>query len=103
MAPFRILDVFPLLLPWVIAIFTAVARTQEHSLLERRTVDLTVPLRDFQVFQPVITPAGSANPYGCIYTKVLMQHEFAYSYGMPFVGRPKARIKRGSIMSWLTL
>ena len=93
MALFRILDVFTLILLCVsetsLSLVAAVPRTPNHLLPERQIVDLTVPVRDFQVSQPITTPAGSANRYGCIYTKVLMQHDFAYSYGMPFVGRPK--------------
>lgn len=43
-------------------------------------------LNDFQVYEPVLTPTGSSNQYGCIYTTLLMDHSFGYSYGMPFVG-----------------
>lgn len=44
-------------------------------------------LNDFQVYEPVLTPTGSSNQYGCIYETLLMNHSFAYSYGVPFVGR----------------
>ena len=44
------------------------------------------PLVDFQVYEPVLTPAGSTDQYGCVYTQLLMEHVFGFSYGMPFVG-----------------
>ena len=44
------------------------------------------PLVDFQVSEPVLTPSGASDQYGCIYTKKLMSYEFANSYGHPFVG-----------------
>lgn len=44
-------------------------------------------LVDFQVTEPILTPSGLSDQYGCIYTKVLMEHDFAYSYGAPFVGK----------------
>ena len=44
------------------------------------------PLVDFQVSEPVLTPSSASDQYGCIYTKKLMSHEFANSYGAPFVG-----------------
>ena len=44
------------------------------------------PLVDFQVSEPVLTPSGASDQYGCIYTKKLMSYEFANSYGAPFVG-----------------
>lgn len=43
-------------------------------------------LVDFQVYEPVLTPSGASDQYGCIYTKELMSYEFANSYGAPFVG-----------------
>jgi hypothetical protein len=43
-------------------------------------------LTDFQVYEPVLTPSGTSNQYGCIYTQTLMAHDFANSYGAPFVG-----------------
>ena len=44
------------------------------------------PLVDFQVYEPVLTPSGTSDEYGCIYTQKLMSYEFANSYGAPFVG-----------------
>ena len=44
------------------------------------------PLVDFQVYEPVLTPAGSTNQYGCVYTRLLMEHVFGFSYGKPYVG-----------------
>ncbi|KAA6408958.1 MAG: hypothetical protein FRX48_07302 [Lasallia pustulata] len=43
-------------------------------------------LNDFEVYQPVLTPTGSSDQYGCTYTELLMDHSFGFSYGMPFVG-----------------
>lgn len=43
------------------------------------------PLVDFQVSEPVITPSPG-DQSDCIYTKQLMDHVFAFSYGAPFVG-----------------
>lgn len=56
------------------------------SLLQVRQVAETSPLTDFQVYEPVLTPTGPNDKYGCVYTKLLMDHVFAFSYGNPFVG-----------------
>jgi hypothetical protein len=62
------------------------------------------PLVDFQVYQPVLTPTGPADqkfsadgssqtqslsvqPETASCSVTLMVHEFAYSYGTPYVGR----------------
>ena len=58
------------------------------------------PLVNFQVHQPVFTPSGSDTEYGCVTTQTLMEHEFAFSYGKPFVGRLAAPVFRsGSKLS----
>lgn len=44
------------------------------------------PLVDFQVSEPVLTPTGSSNENGCVYSQVLMSHVFANSYGVPYTG-----------------
>lgn len=44
------------------------------------------PLVDFQVSQPILTPSGTSDQYGCIYTQTLMKYVFANSYNAPFVG-----------------
>ena len=44
-------------------------------------------LVDFQVYEPVLTPSGTSDQYGCIYTQTLMDYVFSNSYGAPFVGR----------------
>lgn len=79
---------------------------QVSSLTKRATADTaTSPLlRNFQVSPPVLTPFdngvavltnGSADGLvtsvnvaskGCVKQIVLMEHVFAYSYGIPFVG-----------------
>ena len=58
--------------------------TTETTLLTRQTP--ASPLVDFQVSQPILTPSGTSDQYGCIYTETLMEYEFANSYGAPFVG-----------------
>ena len=55
---------------------------------QKRQTPATAPLVDFQVYDPVLTPSGTSDQYGCIYTETLMDYVFANSYGAPFVGRP---------------
>jgi hypothetical protein len=45
-------------------------------------------LRDFEVHAPVLTPEShnGGDAYGCVVTQTLMVHQFANSYGQPFVG-----------------
>lgn len=64
-----------------------------NASLGKRQSPAPSPLVDFQVYEPVLTPSGTADQYGCVYTQLLMDHVFAYSYGMPFVGtsNPGAR------------
>ena len=45
------------------------------------------PLVDFQVSQPILTPSGTSDQYGCIYTQTLMTYVFSNSYNAPFVGQ----------------
>lgn len=44
------------------------------------------PLVSFQVTEPVVTPTGSHDEYGCVVSQVLMSHVFAKSYGVPYTG-----------------
>ena len=44
-------------------------------------------LKVFQVHEPVLTLQGTDNQYGCVYTELLMEHSFGFSYGIPFVGK----------------
>lgn len=55
---------------------------------QKRQTPATTPLVDFQVYEPVLTPSGTSDQYGCIYTQTLMSYVFSNSYGAPFVGRP---------------
>ena len=55
---------------------------------QKRQAPTTTPLVDFQVSQPVLTPSGTSDEFGCIHTQTLMSHVFANSYGVPFVGKP---------------
>ena len=58
-----------------------------HALRKRQNTNVsTLPLEDFQVYEPVLTPSGTSDRYGCIHTQLLMEHVFAYSYGHPFFG-----------------
>ena len=62
--------------------------SSDRLLRERQSASVSNgPLVNFQVYEPVLTPTGSRDQYGCVYTQVLMQHVFGNSYGMPFVGK----------------
>lgn len=65
---------------------SAVVAQALDTLLQLRQVAQTSPLINFQVYEPVLTPTGPSDEYGCVYTKLLMDHVFALSYGKPFVG-----------------
>ena len=60
------------------------------AVIPQAQAPLPTPLVNFQVAVPVLTPGGSSDQYGCVYTKVLMEYDFAASYGHPFVG-PNSR------------
>lgn len=63
-----------------------------HNLVKRQTA-AAAPLVDFQVYEPILTPSGASDQYGCVYTKELMSYVFGNSYGAPFVGtRFQARL-----------
>ena len=62
-------------------------QTPDNALQQRQT-PAPAPLVDFQVSQPILTPSGTSDQYGCIHTQTLMDHVFSNSYGAPFVGRP---------------
>ncbi len=66
---------------------TVRAAWTSDELLQKRQSPNTSPLVDFQVTEPVYTPSGPRDQYGCIWTEVLMEYEFANSYYKPFVGR----------------
>ena len=44
------------------------------------------PVLNFQIREPVFTPLEAENGYGCMHTQTLMEHDFGFSYGHPFVG-----------------
>lgn len=54
--------------------------------LGKRQTPIIPPLVNFQVSEPILTPVGDSDQYGCIQTQLLMDHVFAFSYGKPFVG-----------------
>jgi len=70
----------------------AVPRSPNYALSKRQAALAPGLLNDFQVYEPVLTPTGNSDQYGCVYTKVLMEHDFAFSYGQPFVGRETVHI-----------
>ena len=59
----------------------------DHS---KRQSTAAAPLVDFQVSEPVLTPTGSSNENGCVFSQVLMTHVFDNSYGNPFMGQYRA-------------
>ena len=59
----------------------------DHAVKQRQSAPAASPLVDFQVYEPVLTPSGNAENYGCVYEQLLMDHVFGFSYGMPFVGK----------------
>lgn len=61
------------------------ALISDQSLQTRQTLN-TSPLVNFQVAEPILTPSGLSDQYGCIWTEQLMEYEFANSYYAPFVG-----------------
>ena len=65
----------------------AIAIRDPDGLDQKRQVSAPSPLVNFQVSLPILTPSGQSNQYGCVYTETLMEHEFANSYGSPFVGK----------------
>ena len=65
----------------------ALSFSSPNHALPKRQDPTTTPLVDFQVSQPVLTPSGTSDEFGCIYTQTLMSHVFANSYGAPFVGK----------------
>lgn len=65
---------------------SVVKRSADHALVKRQAEPPAGALVDFQVYEPVLTPSGSSDEYGCVYTKILMEYDFANSYGVPFVG-----------------
>lgn len=54
--------------------------------LAKRQVSTPPPLVVFQVQDPIIIPTTNGNQSGCVKTQLLMDHEFAFSYGKPFIG-----------------
>ena len=92
--PFRM---FSPLLSWVLTFPTlckAIASSPDAALSKRQAPTNASLLSDFQVYEPVLTPSGPSNKYGCVYTQTLMVHDFSASYGDPFVGRHELRRSR---------
>ncbi|KAI9740531.1 MAG: hypothetical protein M1834_005112 [Cirrosporium novae-zelandiae] len=81
-----------IMLPLILAFMCSVSEASHHRWSQysmqpqiKRTTS-SPRLVDFQVSEPVFTPQGTSNSYGCVETKTLMEHTFAYSYGNPYVG-----------------
>lgn len=78
--------------PFFLSLYVFLTSCVQHGVslwfpdLWARQAPAAGPLVDFQVYEPVLTPSGASDQYGCIYTKELMSYEFANSYGAPFVG-----------------
>ena len=69
-----------------LCVLAASSAFANNALVKRQGAPGSGILTDFQVYEPVLTPTGSSNQYGCVYTKTLMEYDFANSYGAPFVG-----------------
>ncbi|KAL8775906.1 MAG: hypothetical protein Q9194_003512 [Teloschistes cf. exilis] len=65
---------------------TALPHASPDHRYDKRQTSPSSPLVNFQVSEPILTPPGNANQYGCIHSQLLMEHDFAFSYGKPFVG-----------------
>lgn len=81
--------------PCLLCLYVFILRCAANALLsqspddalQKRQTPATTPLVDFQVYEPVLTPSGTSDQYGCIYTQTLMSYVFSNSYGAPFVGK----------------
>ncbi|KAL8980148.1 MAG: hypothetical protein Q9177_005960, partial [Variospora cf. flavescens] len=60
------------------------SRDPDHALGERQA-PIIPPLVNFQVSEPILTPVGDSDQYGCVHNQLLMDHAFWFSYGMPFI------------------
>ncbi|KAI4124817.1 MAG: hypothetical protein LQ341_007034, partial [Variospora aurantia] len=61
------------------------SRDPDYALGERQA-PIIPPLVNFQVSEPILTPVGDSDQYGCVHNQLLMDHAFWFSYGMPFIG-----------------
>ena len=75
-----------LCVPVALSLAAAISDKSPDYGLERRQTPAAAPLVDFEVYEPVLTPTGDADENGCVYTELLMDYVFAFSYGKPFVG-----------------
>ena len=80
---------FSILLSLCVFALAQALASPDNALVKRQGAPGTGVLTDFQVYEPVLTPSGPSNQYGCVYTKTLMEYDFANSYGAPFVGNWK--------------
>ena len=67
--------------------FTSAYTASSDHLYSSRQASTQDPLVNFQVSEPVVTPNGPRDEHGCVYSQILMSHEFGNSYGVPFVGQ----------------
>ncbi|KAI4160596.1 MAG: hypothetical protein LQ342_005617 [Letrouitia transgressa] len=65
---------------------TAISHQSPDHRFEKRQTSSVSPLVNFQVYEPVLTPTGPSNQNGCVFTELLMDYVFGFSYGKPFVG-----------------
>lgn len=76
---------------WCVLVFAALAAAvaasePKYPIVKRQGAPGSGVLTDFQVYEPVLSPVGPSNQYGCVYTQTLMAYDFANSYGAPFIG-----------------
>lgn len=90
MLPAMIKSHCPLYLYVIISQWAASALSFQtpNDVLQKRQTPASTPLIDFQVSEPVLTPSGASDQYGCIHIQTLMSYVFSNSYGAPFIGRP---------------
>ncbi|KAL8871062.1 MAG: hypothetical protein Q9174_003034 [Haloplaca sp. 1 TL-2023] len=64
---------------------TVAQKVPDQALANRQTA-AEDPLINLQVSNPILLPSGNKSQDGCVHNVVLMEHDFAFSYGKPFVG-----------------
>ena len=78
---------------FVIAVIQAQLQASEHINAEKQDkwqhqfLSQDGSVEAFQVTEPVLNPQPPGSEHDCVYTQLLMQHVFGFSYGHPFVGQ----------------
>ncbi|KAL8912733.1 MAG: hypothetical protein Q9172_007449, partial [Xanthocarpia lactea] len=81
-----VLTPFGICVSVVRSLSTAFSDASPDRGLAKRQTSTASTLVTFQVQDPILTPTTNDNRSACVYTQLLMDHEFAFSYGKPFVG-----------------